>query len=575
MYFDNPTELNYYEGGAHFRYKDLCNMLENLIKFIPRFRHGRSESNNVQGNRGNIVNINISGGNKKQSRNIKPLIQSLTQKLSEITKDRGENSINIINKNNTIEGQGNDSVEKGEDKKENKIQLINNIFIQEENNDLLTRNMILKKLYRKHKNIRSISNNNKSNSYIKNKSSNVITENTIAKKTINLSHNKYTRNKPVINEMLKAANNTKNDSYIQNISSSLQKTSSLINKINLSLGANTINKLINQNKNHSINKTKISNIKKHFLQIPHNSTTNNNNNNSINVIDNFGIHNISSNVISKNNNNHSINNYINLSFLKPSYGLKAKPGQNNIIIQASNKKPPQSKSKKRNKSLNFYSNTIDNTNQAQVVTTTNNNEISTLSDLNTSHSKDNKEPTISISQINATNNNNNIILRPKINISFVNNITQKSPSRSKPVSKPKTNEMKSRNKQIDINKGNTLIKLNTTIKNRLLNDIFQTNQQIMKRKETSPGKNQNEIENNVNTKTKKKFNLIDHYSTLQKKINGMKSKNNFNKISTDFDTVIHKSFKGNNVNTLKNSTNIAFNKSNKTKVVLHKKIAHK
>ena len=174
----------------------------------------------------------------------------MTQKLSEITKDRGENSINIINKINTIEGQGNDSVEKGEDKKENKIQLINNIFIQEENNDLLTRNMILKKLYRKHKNIRSISNNNKSNSYIKNKSSNVITENTIAKKTINLSHNKYTRNKPVINEMLKAANNTKNDSYIQNISSSLQKTSSLINKINLSLGANTINKLINQNKTH-------------------------------------------------------------------------------------------------------------------------------------------------------------------------------------------------------------------------------------------------------------------------------------------------------------------------------------
>ena len=135
--------------------------------------------------------------------------------------------------------------------------------------------------------------------------------------------------------------------------------------------------------------------------------------------------------------------------------------------------------------------------------------------------------------------------------------------------------MKSRNKQIDINKGNTLIKLNTTIKNRLLNDIFQTNQQIMKRKETSPGKNQNEIENNVNTKKKKKFNLIDHYSTLQKKINGMKTKNNFNKISTDFDTVIYKNFKGNNVNTLKNTTNIAFNKSNKTKVVLHKKIAHK
>lgn len=274
----------------------------------------------------------------------------------------------------------------------------------------------------------------------------------------------------------------------------------------------------------------------------------------------------------------SMNNYINLSFLKPSFGIKTKPTQNNIIIQTSNKKPPQSKPKKRNKSLNFYSNTVDNTNQAQVVTTTNNNEISTLSDLNTSNSKDNKEPTISISQINqisTTNNNNNIILRPKINISFVNNITQKSPSRSKPVSKPKTNDTKSRNKQIDINKGGTLFKLNTTIKNKLLNDIFQTNQQIMKRKETSPGKNQNETENNVNTKTKKKFNLIDHYSALQKKINGMKTKNNFNKISTDFDTMIHKSFKGNNVHTLKNTTNIAFNKSNKTKVVLHKKIAHK
>ena len=151
MYFDNQKEPRYYEGGAHFKYKELVIVLNQLIKTLPQYQHERSESSKVH--RNNVLNINlvneanaINPNNKeqvKQSRNIKPLMQSLTQKITEFTKDKNELSV-IKNKVNTVEARGRkDSQSKSKEKAKM------NMFIVEDNTDILTRNMILKKLYNK------------------------------------------------------------------------------------------------------------------------------------------------------------------------------------------------------------------------------------------------------------------------------------------------------------------------------------------------------------------------------------------------------------------------------------------
>ena len=437
FFFDNPNEIHYFEGGAHFKYNDLVAALNELIKTLPRSRHGRSESGNVR--RSNVLNFNIGNvaynnteGNEElnnKSRNIKPLIQSLTMKLNEITKEKKTND---GTENNQIEGRRNrnnsnniiDVRQRSNNKKE--------ILIQDNNVNLLSKDLLYNKLYNKHRN--NVSTN-------KNLSSSINKSNNSNKKSLDMSHSKYTRNKQMImSDMIKAANNTKNDSFNMN-----KSKNSLINRINISSIMRTqLN--TTQNVHHhtsstinNINKAKMTNIKKTILTIPHNT----------------------------------------------------------------NKRPiktakPTVSTKKRNKSINFYCNT--ETNNGHTVT----NELSLLSELNASLSK---EKMISINHITTTNNNNNIIVRPKINISFVNNIT-KSPSHS--LSKKKSSDNnKSRNKGVEY--GGSIMKLNTTVKQKLLNEIFQTSQ-IKK----SPVKK--------NNASKGKINMMDRYSTLQKKIADMKIK---------------------------------------------------
>ena len=436
FFFDNPNEIHYFEGGAHFKYNDLVAALNELIRTLPRSRHGRSESGNVR--RSNVLNFNIGNvaynnteGNEElntKSRNIKPLIQSLTMKLNEITKEKKTND-----DRNQIEGRRNrnnsnniiDERQRSNNKKE--------IFIQDNNVNMLSKDLLYNKLYNKRRT--NVSANKKLSSSI-NKSNNS------NKKSLNMSHSKYTRNKQmIISDMIKAANNTKNDSFNMN-----KSKNSLINRINVSSIMRTqLN--TTQNVHHhtsstinNISKAKMTNIKKTILTIPHNT--------------------------------------------------------NKIARPIKTAKPTISK--KRNKSINFYCNT--ETNNGHTVT----NELSLLSELNSSLSKDKM---ISINHITTTNNNNNIIVRPKINISFVNNIT-KSPSHS--LSKKKTSDNnKSRNKGVEY--GGSIMKLNTTVKQKLLNELFQTSQ-IKK----SPVKKSNA--------SKGKINIMDKYSTLQKKISDMKIK---------------------------------------------------
>ena len=48
VYFGNENEQKYYEGGAHFKYKDLYNILENLLLTMPYQRRGISEEQKNQ-----------------------------------------------------------------------------------------------------------------------------------------------------------------------------------------------------------------------------------------------------------------------------------------------------------------------------------------------------------------------------------------------------------------------------------------------------------------------------------------------------------------------------------------------
>ena len=495
MYFDNQKDPRYYEGGAHFKYKELVIVLNQLIKTLPQYQHERSESSKVH--RNNVININlineantINPNNKdqvKQSRNIKPLMQSLTQKITDFTKDKND-LIAIKNKINTVEARGKESQSKSKEKSK--------MFIVEDNTDILTRNMILKKLYNKRNSFNTKSENqtrNKDNSSKSKKHyTSVIKSNSKNRKILNLSQSKYTRNKPKINEMFKIGNAKTNKDNFTFIGNQTMMMGNTRNKKNIDLTGDS-------------SKTKVTDIKKKtLLQIPHNH---------IDLSSTFHKHN--------SNKGNQSNSFISYSLLKPTISNLKHQNTHNKIHSFVHDKVPQPK---QNKS--FYC-------------PTDNNEISLLSEPNTSSSKDKEK--ISINQINTTNNNNNIILHPKINISFVNNIMQKSPSHSRPISKNKLNDKKSRNKPIEYN--NSIMKLNTTVKQKFINEIFQTNQP-KKSKEIS-------LEKKI-PKERKTFNLAEHYSSLQKTINimKMKTKTNLAKISHDFESILtnKRPIKGNSIN---------------------------
>ena len=149
IYANNNDSDNHrtYEAGAHFKYKDLVRELNYLLQTNPSYKsdnattniiyikktssqrpHTKSQQHNYRNNN------NIPPSN--QSRNIQPLIQSLTQKLSEIvnsnqnklftTKNEDEihniNAIpnNIYNQNNNPSNTNNN----------NNSNIINNIIVK-------------------------------------------------------------------------------------------------------------------------------------------------------------------------------------------------------------------------------------------------------------------------------------------------------------------------------------------------------------------------------------------------------------------------------------------------------------
>jgi putative cell wall-binding protein len=109
---DNKQEQRYYEFGAHFKYNDLVKALKNLQEAQSVKKEKNYILNNSSNNNSNNNNINEDNENYKevynqinkqlcqkmtdlippnkfiQSRNIKPLIQSLSKKLTDIVQSQ-------------------------------------------------------------------------------------------------------------------------------------------------------------------------------------------------------------------------------------------------------------------------------------------------------------------------------------------------------------------------------------------------------------------------------------------------------------------------------------------------------
>ena len=562
VYFGNDTnEQQFYEGEAHFKYKVLCEILENLLLTMPLERKGVSEEPKRKSN----LDFLESNDDNKNTRNIKPLIESLTQKLTDITKDKGNDNninmeiftfgegrsennnngnvnVNLINKSRNIKTRNNDNVpnnskiqpknqstNNSQNKKKNKMNIQEDI-----KHSFDFRKNILQKM-----------------SYIRNNKK----KNFLSKKILNISHGKYNNNSRNTNnnffDILKIGNTSKD---ILNKTTNMQKMITLYSDIN--------------NQSSSLSKSKNSNVNKSKEVVSQKIRNYNYNPNS------SSLHNksISSNkpkkspIITKkriNTGNIIINPNNNISKRHLLFNLLKKTNNNNHNKALS----INDKSSKSNIDTISYNTTNYNNNNYA--------EISLLSDLNSSNSKKKISNIMQSNHITSNDNNshnitnNNIILKPKINISFVNNIN----------TIPAKRINKSRNKQLkEENSNNTLNKLNTSFKKSLLSEIYKTTHIINKKPLNFPNKNKlvknmnmskpkniktsiNKLSRNVTNEKvlKNSINLTEQYMNLKKNINHLKinkSKNNLNKKSFDMGKV---SIQKNNISKSNNKVQIKSN----------------
>ena len=136
VYFGNDTnEQQFYEGGAHFKYKDLCDILEKILLTIPLERREMSEEPQRKSNL-EIIESNDNNNKSRNNKTIKPLIESLTQKFTDFNKDKENENINI------------EIFTFGEDRSETNNNNNNNININKKNLNNQSRNFKLKFMLR-------------------------------------------------------------------------------------------------------------------------------------------------------------------------------------------------------------------------------------------------------------------------------------------------------------------------------------------------------------------------------------------------------------------------------------------
>ena len=566
VYFGNDTnEQQFYEGGAHFKYKDLCDILEKILLTIPLERREMSEEPQRKSNL-EIIESNDNNNKSRNNKTIKPLIESLTQKFTDFNKDKENENINI------------EIFTFGEDRSETNNNNNNNININKKNLNNQSRNFKQKSHVPNNSKIHAKNQSNNSSNNIKNKSKMYIDENInknsidfrksflqkmskingykkknyLNNKILNISHGKYNNsrnNNSNIFDLLKYGNTSKD---LLNKTTNLQKMIPLYTETNQYNQSNSLNRSKNSKSKEVNQMIKNYNYNPNSSSI-HEKTLSSNKPKTFSTLN------------KKMKGNLIINTRNNISKRHLLFNLLKKNNNHTKTLSINDK------SSKSNIDTMSYNNVNSNNN--------NYTEISLLSDLNSSHSKKKISNIIQnniISQDHTnnavTNNNinNNIILKPKINISFVNNINT--------IPTQKLN--KSRNKHLEHGNTNTLNKLNTSFKKSLLNEIYKTTNLINKKSSNTPIRNKlvkninlskskimktsvNKLSRNITSEKgmKNSINLTEHYMNLKKSINNNHfkiqssnklKKNKFQKMSFDVGKIVFHNPSYNNKSVNKN-----------------------
>ena len=496
IYFGDENEQQYYEGGAHFKYKDLYNCLENLLLTMPYQRRGISEEQKKP-KFDFFHSHNYHNYQSRNIRNIKPLIESLTQKLTEITKDK----INKNYSNKNIYTNDDENFNK-KISRNNKMNVPNNSKNHFKNNISTTH----------------------SNKYIFNQNINLFKEKNLKKNNFNMEKNKNMKmnenniNNKKVNKFLnisqsKNYNSRNYNTYLFDLFKTKNKSKDIMNKtINIQNSIPTY--LKNNNRNHSSSISRNKNLEKQNNIFIYNTSFINNKKTLSSNKSKISIHK------KINHKNFSVKNQNNF------------PNKRDLILNIL-KSNSNKKIINKNKNLKKF---IDCTSSNNGNSNNNYFEISLLSDLNSPSYKkinDNRHHSnINKQNYNNQNNittNNNIILKPKINISFVNNINT--------ITTEKSN--KSRNKN-----SNDRNSMNTFIKNNFLTEIYKSPNNHLKKKSSNSflknkmnnNKNSFKTKNNIKVqnkltknftsekKLKNYFNFSEQYFNLQKKINHLKIK---------------------------------------------------
>ena len=534
MFYGETTTLKYYEGGAHFRYKDLYTILQRYsLSLSPSITNNTSSYNpSLTSYTNNPINDDdrfnlgrsLSNNHNRQSRNIKSMQHSLTHQL-EVRNVCDYNNHNIkqiqpdmickdISELNIIEEPNNNNQDEHGIKKD-----INHVDTNQQ--QLLIKKLLIthnKKKSKSANKMKSNSNsliNNNNNNNCSNCSNNTSTTNKTQKSKVvhqlNNSNSKYTRNKPTFN-IIRAANNTKNDTCsINNTNTNVNLSSVNVNNTSTNcnygngtgsglVGKNNCNKANNvfhlkkapamtkitkynpssltndNNNNSSSNNNTNANIKDNTIKkktpikkrivIPHkhklndsNSKYLNNNNNNINNNSSININNSNIN----NNDSHNTNKSISKICNKVSMNIV------NVNYRKQRNLSNSNKNQKRNKSITF-----SNTNTTKQ--TNNNNNIETnCSNVVVTTTTNTTLANNSISHNNNNNSNNN-----------TNASTNAGCTRTRALSGGGTGINKSRNKRLVIR--SDVINNNATVnvisnhklnKQKMMNELFQTNQNVL------------------------------------------------------------------------------------------------
>ena len=252
IYYNESKEQKYFEGGAHFRYKDLFKTLMDLGGIMPEDNYNNTSKNNeINKNNDKILSLS----NLLQKNQEKKINQ----------KTRNINQFNYVNNPNTRITFNKNSINK------TKYLVKKNSFINHSRN--VDNNHFFDETNKNYTNVNTFSFNNNKKSFLKNN----MTQNLILEKGINLENeeknNNLSGNKKYIHlkNLKNEHNRNRSDAYIKNIKNISQDIKEIkkYNKNNVNQNIRIKNNKIlipkyNLNKNNCNNNSKFSNINNIF-----------------------------------------------------------------------------------------------------------------------------------------------------------------------------------------------------------------------------------------------------------------------------------------------------------------------